>query len=113
MNQTNTSTVKPCYIATIGKREFWRYNESGDISRSGFLPVTCRHSKMRMDIGKKKNDIYIILTGNNIDVSGYCYKAFKQALLFLFFLLFPTFFLSVPTFPYFFIKMPYYPYFSL
>ena len=37
-------------------------------------------------------------------------QAFKWALLFLFFLLFPTF-LSAPTFPYFFMKMPYYPYF--
>ena len=37
-------------------------------------------------------------------------QAFKRALLFLLFLLFPTFF-CVPTFPYFFLKMPYYPYF--
>ena len=37
-------------------------------------------------------------------------QAFKWALLFLLFLLFPTFF-CIPTFPYFFLKMPYYPYF--
>ena len=37
-------------------------------------------------------------------------QAFKRALLFLLFLLFPTFFCA-PTFPYFFLKMPYYPYF--
>ena len=34
------STVKPRYIATIGKGEFWRYNEFGDRSRSRFLSVT-------------------------------------------------------------------------
>ena len=39
-----------------------------------------------------------------------CFQAFKQVLLFLLFLLFPTFF-CVPTFPYFFLKMPNYPYF--
>ena len=44
----NNGTVKPCFIATIGKREFRRYNEFGDRSRSGFLPVTCQHSKMCM-----------------------------------------------------------------
>ena len=37
-------------------------------------------------------------------------QAFKRALLFLLFLVFPTFF-CIPTFPYFFLKMPYYPYF--
>ena len=41
-------TVKPRYIATNGKREFWRYNEFCDRSRSGFLSVTCWHSKTRV-----------------------------------------------------------------
>ena len=41
-------TVKPCYIATIRKREFWRFNEFGDRSRSGFLSVTFPHSKICM-----------------------------------------------------------------
>ena len=36
-----TITVKPRYIATIGKRKFWRYNEFGDRSRAGFMSVTC------------------------------------------------------------------------
>ena len=49
-------TVRPRYIATIGKREFWQYNKFGERQRSGFLPVTCRHSKMCMSylVRKKK-----------------------------------------------------------
>ena len=34
-------TVKPCYIATNGKRELWRYDVFGDRLRSGFLSATC------------------------------------------------------------------------
>ena len=34
------NTVKPCYIATIGKREFLGYNDFGDRLRSVFLSVT-------------------------------------------------------------------------
>ena len=45
LNLNSQYTVKPRYIATIGKREFWRYNEFGDRSRAGFMSVTCRHSK--------------------------------------------------------------------
>ena len=42
------TTGKPRYMSTIGKREFWRNNEFGDRSMSGFLSVTCQHSKIRM-----------------------------------------------------------------
>ena len=48
-----TCTVKPRYSHTNGKREFWRYNDFGYRSRSGFLSVTCLHSKTRMRYGEK------------------------------------------------------------
>ena len=38
---TGGNTVKPRYIATIGKREFWWYNEFGDRSRFEILSDKC------------------------------------------------------------------------
>ena len=54
--QTYSYTVKPRYIATIGKREFWRYNSLAMYQGQDFCQFHVDIVRCAWDIGKKNNN---------------------------------------------------------